>query len=398
MQFKVCLIPVLLFSVFTAGAQDTLTNKKNSKYIFKSVYNTEATSVKDQCKTATCWSFSSLSFLESELLRKGKGNHDLSEMFIVRWGYIEKAITYIRMNGRHQFDQGGEFHDIPYIIRKYGIVPEEVYKGLNYGETRHNHDEMIAMLQGMLEKLKNNPQGAYTTAWTKAVEGVVDAYLGQIPEKFTYRGKEYTPKSFAESLGLNMDDYVAVTSFTHQPLYRPFAIEVPDNWSMQTAYNVSLDEMIGCMSTALEKGYSVAWAADVSEKGFSFRDGIAIVPTSDTLIKKKGEDSKYFNDAGAQKSSSAFDQPYPEKTITPELRQRAFDQQITTDDHGMHITGMVKDQNGTRYFVTKNSWGTVNYLQGYLYVSEPYARYKTISILVHKDALDKKMKEKLNID
>ncbi len=380
-----------------AFAQDTITNKKGSAYHFTKVNEIAASPVKDQCKTATCWSFSTLSLLESELLRQGKGMHDLSEMFVVRWGYVEKAINYIRMNGKANFEQGGEFHDIPMLIAKYGIVPEEVYKGIAYGEERHNHDEMLALLQGMMEKLKSNPQGNYTGSWTKAVEGVLDAYLGQIPTQFTYRGKTYTPVSFAASLGLNMDDYVAITSFTHHPYLKPFAIEVQDNWSMQTAINVPLDDLSGIAKEALQKGYSIAWAADVSEKGFSFKDGLGIVPVNDTLIKKKGADSKYFNDAGAMRSGSAFDQPYPEKQVTAALRQEAFDKQWTTDDHGMHITGLYKDQNGSDYYKVKNSWGSGNHCGGYLYVSNPYFAYKTLAIMIHKDALNKAWKEKLRV-
>jgi bleomycin hydrolase len=382
----------------SAFAQDTLTNKKGSQYRFKKVNDIEATEVKDQCRTGTCWSFSTLSFLESELIRTGKGHHNLSEMYIVRCAYIERAITYIRMGGKHQFDQGGEAHDIPYIVRKYGMLPEEVYKGLEYGEDKHNHNEMVAMLQGMLEKLKDHPQGKLTPSWIKAVTAVVDAYLGEVPSSFSYQGKSYTPQSFAAEMGLNMDDYVMLTSFTHQPIYKPFVVEVPDNWSMQTAYNVSLDELLNSMHHALKNGYTFSWAADVSEKGFSFRDGLGIVPINDTLIKKKGEDSKFFNNAGAARSGSAFDQPYPEKTITPEIRQTAFDEQTTTDDHGMHIKGMVVDQNGISYFITKNSWGVENHLAGYLYVSESYTRYKTISYMVHKDGIPKDLKKKLNIE
>lgn len=392
------LIPALLaFSLSTLNAQETVTNKTGSKYTFKTLCDLQVTDVKDQCKTATCWSFSTLSMLESELLRTGKGKHDLSEMYIVRWGYVEKAINYIRMNGKCNFDQGGEGHDIPYIVGKYGIVPEEVYKGLEYGQNRHNHDEMLAMLQGMMEKMKGNPGGTYSNVWIRAVEGVLDAYLGKIPETFQYRGKQYTPATFAESLGMKMDDYVALTSFTHHPFYKPFTLEVPDNWSMQQAHNLPLDELTEATVQALKKGYSVAWAADVSEKGFSFRDGLGIVPVNDTLVKKKGDDSRFFNDAGAIRSGSAFDQPYPEKTITAELRQEAFDKQLTTDDHGMHITGMLTDQNGTRYFKVKNSWGVGNYCGGYLYVSEAYFRLKTISVMLHRDGIDRNIRQKCGL-
>jgi bleomycin hydrolase len=390
-------LALLTISASASFAQETITNKTGSKYTFKTIFELPASGVRDQCKTATCWSFSTLSMLESELLRTGKGNHDLSEMYVVRWGYVEKAINYIRMNGKCNFEQGGEGHDIPYIVSKYGIVPEEVYKGLEYGQARHNHDEMLALLQGMMEKLKTNPGGTYSKVWTQAVEGVLDAYLGKLPKTFQYRGTEFTPKSFAESLGLNMDNYVALTSFTHHPYNKPFTIEVPDNWSMQQAYNITLDELTQTTIDALKNGYSVAWAADVSEKGFSFRDGLGIIPVNDTLVKKKGDDSRFFNDAGAMRSGSAFDQPYPEKSITAELRQEEFDKQLTTDDHGMHITGLLTDQNGTRYFKVKNSWGTGNYCGGYLYVSEAYFKLKTISIMLHRDAIDKKIRQNCRI-
>jgi len=380
------------------NAQDTLLNRKGSNYRFTALANVDATQVQDQCRTSTCWSYSSLSFVESELLRSGKGYHNLSEMYIVRCAYIEKAITYIRMGGKHQFDEGGEFHDIPTIIKKYGVMPEEAYKGIEYGETRHNHSEMVAMLKGMLDNLKDMPQGKLTPVWTDAIEGVVDAYLGAVPEKFTYQGKEYTPLEFSKSLGLNMDDYVVLTSFTHHEMNKPFVIEVADNWAMASAYNVVLDDMISTMETGLKKGFSFAWAADVSEKGFSFYDGLGIVPQEDSMVQQKSKDSKGFNNPGGERGGYGFANPVAEKNITPELRQKAFDEQTTTDDHGMHITGMVKDQSGKNYYIVKNSWGTSNYLQGYLYVSENYVRYKTICVMVHKDALSKELKKKLDIE
>jgi bleomycin hydrolase len=380
------------------NAQDTLLNRKGSNYRFTALANVEATQVQDQCRTSTCWSYSSLSFVESELLRSGKGYHNLSEMYIVRCAYIEKAITYIRMGGKHQFDEGGEFHDIPTIIKKYGVVPEEAFKGIEYGETRHNHSEMVAMLKGMLDNLKDMPQGKLTPVWTDAIAGVVDAYLGAVPEKFTYQGKEYTPLEFSKSLGLNMDDYVVLTSFTHHEMNKPFVIEVADNWAMTSAYNVVLDDMISTMETGLKKGFSFAWAADVSEKGFSFYDGLGIVPQEDSMVQQKSKDSKGFNNPGGERGGYGFANPVAEKNITPELRQKAFDEQTTTDDHGMHITGMVKDQSGKNYYIVKNSWGTSNYLQGYLYVSENYVRYKTICVMVHKDALSKELKKKLEIE
>lgn len=398
MKYFLILAAIASTGLSLSAQKDTLRNKKDGGYFFTKINEAENTNVKNQCNTSTCWSFSTLSFLESELARKGKGSIDLSEMFIVRCAYVEKAINYIRMNGNANFNEGGEPHDIPSIISKYGIVPESVYRGLNYGEEKHHHAEMVAMMKGALEKLKDNPQGTYTNVWPKAINGILDAYLGEFPDTFMYEGKQYTPKTYAASLGLNMDDYVVLTSFTHHPFYKPFAIEVADNWAMQTAYNVSLDELMATMKNTLNKGLSIEWASDVSEKGFSMRDGLAIVPVNDTLIKAKNQPAHYTNINGNWVSNSAFDQPKPEKKITPEIRQEAFDRQTTTDDHGMHIVGLYKDQNGTLYYKVKNSWGTDFFNMGYFYASETYVMYKTICIMVPKEALSKGLKEKLDID
>jgi len=380
-----------------ANAQDTIRNKKNGQYFFKTIANCESTEVQDQSRTSTCWSFSSLSFFESELLRMKKGKHNLSEMFVVRNAYVGKAETYVRMNGMHNFGPGGAFHDLPWVIKRYGIVPEEVYKGLNYGYNKHNHAEMDAVLKGIVDAVKANPQGKLTTSWKSAFAGAIDAYLGPVPKTFTYQGKNYTPMSFSNSLGLNMDDYVSLTSFTHQPYYTQFAIEVPDNWAMLQSYNVTLDELQNVAEKALIGGYTWAWGADVSEKGFSFKNGVAIVPVHDSLITQSGKDNKAFNDAGALRIGSAFDSPKAEKIITDSLRQVAFDNYETTDDHGMHATALMTDQFGNKYFKIKNSWGTANDCAGYLYCSMSYFRYKTLNIYVHKSALPKDLAKKLGI-
>lgn len=379
------------------SAQDTLRNKKNGGYMFKVLANNEATIVQNQSRTSTCWSFSSLSFFESELIRMGKGQHNLSEMFVVRNAYLGKADMYVRMNGFHNFGPGGAFHDVPWVIRKYGIMPESAYKGLNYGTDKHNHAEMDAVLKGVVDAVKANPQGKLTTSWKDAFAGAVDAYLGVVPKTFTYENKEYTPVSFAKHLGLNMDDYVSLTSFTHHPFYTQFALEVPDNWAMIQSYNIPLDELENLAINSVMKGYTFAWAADVSEKGFSFKNGVAIVPVHDSLITQVGKDNKAFNDAGAKRTGSAFDQPMNELVITDSIRQIAFDNYQTTDDHGMHATGIVMDQNGKKYFKIKNSWGTDNDCGGYLYCSPSYFRYKTLNIYIHKSALPKDLAKKLNI-
>ncbi|MDG1046441.1 MAG: C1 family peptidase [Bacteroidia bacterium] len=398
---KLILVSALLLSSlflfqFQLQAQDTLRNKKGGNYLFTVKKDIEANEVQNQNRTGTCWSFSALSFIESELIRMGRGTHKLSEMYVVRKAYEDKAENYVRMHGTANFSQGGAFHDIPHVIKKYGIMPQEAYKGLNYGLENHNHSEMEAVLKNMLDAVIKNKQGQLTTSWKAAFNAVLDAYLGPVPESFSYQGKEYTPTSFATSLGLNMDDYVVITSFTHHPFYEHFVIEVPDNWIWARAFNVPLDEMMQIQKDAVMNGYSIGWAADVSEKGFSFRDGLAIVPEDESKLKSSGKDNKYFNNAGAKKEGTQFDNPGPEKTITQSMRQEAFDNYLTTDDHGMHFTGMVTDQSGSEYFIVKNSWGTDhNDCDGYFYASMPYVALKTINFMVHKDALPKDLRKKL---
>ena len=395
MKFLTILLSLSL--AFTLQSQDTLRNKKNGGYFFKVLADNDATLVQNQNRTSTCWSFSSLSFFESELIRMGKGQHNLSEMFVVRNAYVGKADMYVRMGGLHNFGPGGAFHDLPWVIRRYGVMPESVYKGLNYGTDKHNHAELDAVLKGIVDAVKSNPQGKLTTSWKSAFAGAVDAYLGAVPKTFMYENKEYTPMSFSKHLGLNMDDYVSLTSFTHHPYYTQFALEVQDNWAMMQSYNITLDELENVAVTALTKGYTWAWAADVSEKGFSFKNGVAIVPVHDSLITQTGKDNKGFNDAGAKRTGSAFDKPMDEIMITDSIRQVAFDNYQTTDDHGMHATGLVVDQNGKKYFKIKNSWGTDNDCGGYLYCSPSYFRYKTLNIYIHKNALPKELAKKLNI-
>ena len=380
------------------------TNKKGSTYEFTLIKDLEATPVQNQNRTGTCWSFSTLSFMESEMIRQGHKPANLSEMFIARNAYIGKAENYLRMYGNFNFGEGGAFHDIPWVIKRFGIVPESVYSGLQYGSDQHKHAEMEGALKAMVEVFAKKPQGGKLTKnWKKAYTGVIDAYLGDLPENtedftFVENGVTYTPKSYAKYLGLNMDDYISLTSYTHHPFYEQFVIEVPDNWSMTSSYNVPLDEFMDAMENAINKGYTFAWGADVSEKGFSSRDALAILPEDDSTIQKKGKDEVFFNGAGSEKISNAFMQPVKEKIVSQQERQDAFEEQTTTDDHGMHITGIVKDQKGTKYFIVKNSWGTkYNQCDGYFYASFPYVRYKTMNIMIHKDALPKSMKKKLGI-
>ncbi|MCB9187374.1 MAG: aminopeptidase [Flavobacteriales bacterium] len=393
------IVAFLIFGMTThILAQDTLTNKKGSKYVFDLIKRYDATPIENQNNTGTCWSFSTLSYFESELMRMGKGDQRLSEMYIVRKAYEGKAENYVRMHGYHNFGPGGAFHDIPWVIRHYGIVPLDAYKGLAYGSEEHNHEELDGILTATVKVIKENPQKKLTPSWKKAVSGVLDAYLGEDPKEFTYNGKKYTPRSYADELGLNMDDYVAITSYTHHPFYSKFVLEIPDNWAFGMCYNVPLDELMEVMEYAVMNGYTFAWGADVSEDGFAFREGLAILPKDESTIKKKGKDSKYYNDGGAEKSSNAFEEPVEQRWVTQEERQEAFDNFETTDDHGMHVTGLVKDQNDNKYFIVKNSWGLkYNDCDGYFYASEAYARYKTMNIFLHKDAVPKDIKKKLGI-
>lgn len=401
MQFNYKALGVaFVFICTTVFAQDKVTNTEESKYEFTKVAHLDDTPVLSQGMTGTCWSFSGISFFEAELIRKGmKDVPTLSEMFIVRKAYEAKADKYIRYDGKINFSQGGAFHDIPYVMRKFGIVPKDVYKGLPGEADAYDHSEMFEVLdgivKGVVKSVENSKGKGISTYWRVAVNSVLDAYIGQEPKEFTYKGKKYTPQSFFESLNLNLDDYISLTSFTNYDLNKSCILEIQDNWLSGTSYNVSLDDLFTATAEALKKGYTVAWGADVSEKGFSFKNGIAIAPKDLNTIKVVGKDNKNFSDAGADKTSNAFLEPVEEVVVTPELRQLGYDNKTTTDDHGMHIVGLYKDQNGKQYFLVKNSWGTSNYPKGYLFVSENYFKLKTINVYLHKKGVPGTIMSKL---
>jgi hypothetical protein len=368
-------------------------------YQFTDVVRLQATPVKNQSATGTCWCFATTSFMESELLRMGKGTYDLSEMFIVRQKYLNQLQDNYLRGGHGNIGQGSLSHTWMNAFRLAGIVPEEVYHGINYASETHNHSEMVRFMQAIADVAVKEKQR--TPQYYELVNNLFDTYLGKLPEKFNYQGKEYTSKSFAASLGLNMDDYVELTSFTHHPYYQKCDVEVPDNWEHSLMYNLPLDEMMSAVDYALNHGYTVCWDGDVSERGFSFKNGVAINPEVKEVADYSETDRARFEKMDEQTRMAEvfkFEQPYPEVKVTPEIRQQGYEAFVTTDDHLMHVTGIVKDQNGTKYYITKNSWGTErNKFGGYLNMSESFVRAKTIYVMIHKDALSKEMRKKLNI-
>lgn len=386
---------LLACSLTTIGAQE----KTEGEYVFTPVKELKITPVKNQNRTGTCWCFSTLGFLESELIRMGKGEQDLSEMYIVNHTYKDKADKYVRLHGKLNFAQGGSFYDVLYAWKNYGIVPETAMTGLQYGEDMHAHSEMEQLAASYVSTLIKNPNGKLSTAWKKGFDGIIDAYLGELPQTFTYNGKEYTPKSYAAELGLNPDDYISVTSFTHYPFYSAFPIEVEDNWRWSDSYNLPLDEFMQVFDYAINNGYSIAWGADVSEKGFT-RNGVAVMPDIELLERTGSDQDHWLGLSRSEKDTEIkkmLEKPCQELTITQEMRQQAYDNYQTTDDHGMQIYGIAKDQNGKKFYMVKNSWGTDNKYKGTWYASEAFVAYKTMNIVIHKDALPKTIKTKLGI-
>lgn len=371
----------------------------NDGYQFTTVKEVKISPVKNQNRTGTCWCFSGLGFLESELLRMGKGEYDLSEMFIVNHSYKDKADKYVRLHGYLNFAQGGSFGDVLYAAKHYGLVPESVMNGLNYGENMHVHGEMESAAANYLKAIIKNPNRKLSTAWKKGFDGIIDAYLGELPEKFTYNGKEYTPKSFAEELGLNIDDYVSLTSFTHHPFYSAFPIEVQDNWRWDLSYNLPINELMQVFDNAINNGYSVAWASDVSEKGFS-RNGVAVAADIESMERSGSDQDRWLGLSQTQKDQEIkkmLEKPCQEIKVTQELRQEEYDNYKTTDDHGMLIYGIAKDQTGKKFYMVKNSWGTDSKYKGTWYASETFVAFKTMNIVVHKNAIPKEIRAKLGI-
>lgn len=395
LNLKPWIVAVVLSAGVTATyAQDRLVNslkvnaseKSKELYQFTDVVNIETTPIKNQGSSGTCWSYSANSFLESEMMRMGKRPVEISQIFTARNAYIEKGKMYVRMHGAVTLGDGGAFHDVINMYRKYGAVPQSVYSGLNYGTDTNKFGEMAAIMEGVLKAVVSNPNGKLTPNWEKAYTGVIDAYLGEAPETFLFEGKKYTPKSFAdEVVGINPDDYVELGSDVNYPWYSKFTLLVPDNWSLDQVYNVKMEELTEVIDYAIHNGFTVAWAGDVSERYFSWKNGVAFVPEKD------------FEEMTTAEREDLFNGPKKERKVTQEMRQEAFDNYTTTDDHGMHIVGVSKDQNGREYYLIKNSWGVTNDYKGYLYMSKEFVKYKTTDILLHKKGIPSNLAKKLKL-
>lgn len=394
---KLLLSCILATFAFTAFAAEKTTAAVDT-FQFTIVKENKITPVKNQASSGTCWSFSGLGFFESELLRMGKPEVDLSEMFVVYHSYSDKADKFVRTNGHINFAAGGSFHDVMYVLKNYGIVPEQQMNGLNYGEDSHRHGELDALTESYVKTVVSNPNKKLSTAWKAGFDGILDAYLGKLPTEFTVNGKKFTPVTYAQSLGLNMDDYVSLTSFTHHPFYTKFAIEIPDNWRWGESYNLPLDEFAKVFENAVDKGYTIAWGSDVSEKGFT-RNGVAVNPELKKENLPGSDQARWLNISQKEMEAKilAANGPQPEVKVTQELRQQGFDNYQTTDDHGMVIYGSATDQNGAKYYLVKNSWGTDSKYKGIWYASESFVLHKTINIVVHKDAVPKDILKKLGV-
>ena len=392
---------IALCLALTAGAQTADTTSAEG-YRFTDTKIIPTTPVKDQSRSGTCWCFSTLSFLESEILRAGGPALHLSEMWIVRHSFMDKAEKYVRMHGTINFAEGGASHDVTEGIKAHGIVPFEVYPGLNYGTEKPDFHELSVVLKAYLDavvKTGDKSGKALSTAWKRGFDAILDEYFGPLPETFTYEGKEYTPETFAAQLPIDLDNYIDISSFTHHPFYSQFIIEVPDNWMWGTVYNVPLDEMMQIIDHALEQGYTVSWGTDVSEKGFSRTKAIGIVPEADTESMSGTEAERWGKLTDKEKEAALykFDKPGKERTITQQMRQTAFDNYETTDDHGMLIMGTATDQAGNRYYKVQNSWNVLPPYDGFWYFSRPFVAYKTTSIMVNKQALPKEIARKLGL-
>ena len=376
-------------------AQET-EKKQEEAYIFEKIKEVPVTPVKDQHRSSTCWSFSALGFIEAELLRVTGKEYDLSEGYVVYKTYQGKADRYARYHGECNYSPGGLCHDIPWTWKNFGLMPESAYSGLVAPDTLFVHGELLTVTKGFLDGVVKNSNRKMSANWKNAYDGILNAYMGTPPKDFIFEGVKYTPESFAKSLKLNADDYVNVTSFTHHPFYSEFVIELPDNWLNERVYNVPLDDMMAIVDYALENGYTVNWASDVSDKGFSWKNGVAILPDR-AIESTSGSDAEHWTGSKTP-DLYAFDGKVIEKDVDQATRQEYFDNWTTTDDHGMVLCGIYKDQRGNKFYKVKNSWGTKSgKYDGYFYASVPFVKMNTTSIMINKNSIPKDIRKKLSL-
>ena len=392
---------MLLLVPTMAAAQSNEENKDSKEPVFTVVKEVPITSVKNQASSGTCWNYSTLSFFESEILKKSKKTYDLCEMFVCNKNYMDRAIVKVRMHGDAQFSEGGSAYDVLAVLKNYGICPEDAMPlpGTMYGDTLNNFNEFFKIMSPYVDAVAKNTAKTITPNWKNGLQGILDAYLGKCPEKFTYEGKEYTPQTFAASLGLDWNDYVSITSYTHHPFYEQFPVEVQDNWRQPGSWNLPIDEMARVIDNAIMNGYTVAWGGDVSEDGFT-RNGLAVLYDTETPQGLEGSDmAKWMKMTEAEKRAKTIQLGWAakEKTPTQEMRQKEFDNWELTDDHGMLIYGIAKDQNGRKWYMVKNSWGNAGEYKGIWYMSENFIVAKLMDFMVNKNALPKDIAKKLGL-
>ena len=366
-----------------------------AEYEFTTIKELPVTSIKNQANSGTCWCFSALSFVESEIIRTKGVEVDLSEMFVVGKSYRDRAVKFVRLDGHLNFAAGSSFGDVFHVIEDYGIVSQESMPGLNYGTDKPLHNELDKTLKAYVDVIASNPNRKLSTAWLNGFEGIVAAYLGEYPETFSVEGKEYTPEQYRDALDINVNDYINLTSFTHHPFYSQFVIEVPDNWRWDTAYNLPIEELMEVAYEAIEKGYTFAWGSCLPRGKFT-RDGLATMPVEQKKAGAGSDQERWVGKSAEEKAEAKAELP-EEITVTQEMRQDGYDRKTITDDHGMHIYGLAKDQNGNKFFMVKNSWGETGKYNGVWYASDAFVRLNTLNIVVHKDALSKDIKKKLGI-
>lgn len=372
-----------------------------NKPVFTIVKENPITSVKDQNRSGTCWAYSTLSYFESEILKSTGKTYDLCESFVANKDYMDRAVQVVRYHGDMQFAQGGSAYDVYYVLKNYGICPEDAmpFPGSLYGDSLNNFNEFFSLLEPYVEGIATSKASKISNQWKVGFQGILDAYLGECPENFTYEGKNYTPKSFMSSLGLNMNDYVTITSYTHHPFYSQFVVEVQDNWRNPASYNLPMDEMMQIIDNAVMNGYTVAWGGDVSEPGFT-RDGLAYMIDGKKMQSLQGSDMARWLGLSAAKRRNLIDSlgcNVPEVQATQEMRQERFDNWELTDDHGMLIYGIAKDQNGKEYYMVKNSWGETGKYKGTWYMTKTFIAANTMDYMVNKNAIPANIRKKMGI-